>query len=531
MNAYSFDQIERVFSHLGKDLSATTSAVEAADIILRAANKLIGWEAGYLILYDPQQGGKPRSLLVIDTIDGEQKKILDNPPIKPSENMLKAIENDGFLSLYEQTFTLEASQSFGNKSRRTLSQLFVPVKSGKRTIGLLSIQSYQAHAYTEKSLETLKALSNHCAGALERIWAQEALSQMVERLKALYQAAHVVSASFDLEELYKAIHSAVETVMPCDDFVIDGYDSEKNEIIPLYAIEYPHQRVITEKYYADHGLSGKIVHSGKSILMNSVEEMDQSGITFEFYSNTLVDQSQSILAVPMILHGKVTGMISAQSYQLNAYTKEDQYLLELLATHAAIAIENARLFATVQQLANTDLLTGLLTRRKFYELAEEQFTYAKYDHAQLSVIVLDIDNFKKLNDKFGHRMGDEIIQKITHQLRISIRDADILCRYGGEEFVIAMPNTGQATAAQIAERLRQMAEQTNLKEVRDSLESATDLKLSDDALRVTVSIGVAQYSESCANLDMLIDQADYAMYEAKHAGKNCVRIFKKTTLE
>jgi diguanylate cyclase (GGDEF)-like protein len=525
MNTVPLDQIERVFSHLGKDLSATTNAVEAAEIILNAADTLIGWEAAYLILYDPEQGGRPRPLLIKDTINGEHKNVSDTPPSKPTENMLKAIENDGFISLYEQSFTLAPSQTFGDSSRRTLSQLFVPIKSGRRIIGLLSIQSYRPKAYTEKSLDTLKALSNHCAGALERIWAQEALSQMVERLKALYKAAHVVSASFDMEQLYQAIHSAVETVMPCDDFVIDGYDPERNEILPLYAIEYPHKRVMTEKYYADHGMSGEIVHSGKSILLNSIEEMNQSGIVFELYASTPVDPTQSILAVPMILHGNVTGMISAQSYQQNSYTKDDQALLELLATHAAIAIENARLFATVQKIADTDPLTGLLTRRKFYELAEQEFSKAAQDQIPLSVIILDIDNFKRINDELGHLAGDDILRKITRQLRANLREGDILCRYGGEEFVIALPNTGRDTAVQIAERLRQMAEQTNLKDMRKSLMSAASLKSSDEAVHVTVSIGVSEYSESCIHLDMLIDQADHAMYEAKHAGRNCVRLF------
>lgn len=523
MNAHTLDQIERIFSHLGKDLSATTNTTEAADIILRAANTLIGWEAAYLILYDPEKGGRPRSLLVIDTINGEQKKISDASPDKPSENMLKAIEKDGFLSLYEQAFAVEPSQSFGDRGQRTLSQLFVPVKSGKRIIGFLSIQSYQVNAYTEKSLETLKALSNHCAGALERIWAQEALSQMVERLKVLYQAAHVVSASFDMEKLYQAIHSAVETVMPCDDFVIDGYDPENNEIIPLYAIEYLHKRVITKKYVADHGLAGRIVHSGRSILMNSVEEIKQSNIIFELFVSTPIEETQSVAAVPMILHGKVTGMISAQSHQPNAYTADDVYLLELLAAHAAICIENARLFATIQQIADTDPLTGLLTRRKFYELAEYEFARAKQDQTPLSVIALDVDNFKKMNDELGHRAGDEILRKITDQLRGNLRGMDILCRYGGEEFVIVLPDTTQEITMQIAERLRQLAERIDLNAV--PFESISGAKPGSPALHVTVSIGVAQHSETCINLDHLIDQADYAMYEAKHAGRNCVRLF------
>jgi diguanylate cyclase (GGDEF)-like protein len=506
MNSDSFGQIERVFLHLGKDLSATTSAVEAADIILQAANKLIGWDAAYLVLYDPQQGGKPRSLLVIDTINGKQEKIPNSSPAKPSQNMLKAIENDGFLSLYEEAYTVAASESFGDRTRRTLSQMFVPVKSGKRTIAVLSIQSYQRNAYTEKSLETLTAVASHCAGALERIWAQEALSQMVERLKALYQAAHVVSASFEMEHLYHAIHAAVEAVMPCDDFVIDGYDPERNEILARYAIEYPHKRVMTEKYYADHGLAGRIVHSGKPILLNSHEELKQSGIVFEVFTS-IVERTQSIVAVPMILHGQVTGMISAQSYQQDAYTRDDQYLLELLAAHAAIAIENARLFSKVQETADTDPLTGLLTRRKFYELAEHEFIHARQDHVPLSVIVLDIDNFKKMNDEYGHRMGDEILQKTTEQLKAHLRGTDILCRYGGEEFVMALPGSAQDTALHVAERLRQMAERV------------------DARVHLTVSVGVAEYAEDCVGLDMLIDQADYAMYQAKRAGRNCVRLY------
>src|SRR5690349_17961408 len=197
VEATPIDHTERIFSQLGRDLSATTSADAAAEIILAAADVLIGWEAAYLILYDPAQGGRPRPLLTIDTIDGQRVQLPGAAPETPSSNMLKAIEDDGFLSLYEQSFSLDPSLSFGDRNRRTLSQVFVPVRSGRRTIGVLSIQSYQANSYTEKSLETLKALANHCAGALDRVWAQEALAQMVERLKVMYRAAHEVSASMD----------------------------------------------------------------------------------------------------------------------------------------------------------------------------------------------------------------------------------------------------------------------------------------------------------------------------------------------
>ena len=123
---------------------------------------------------------------------------------------------------------------------------------------------------------------------------------MVERLKVLYQATHAISASLDMEQLYDSILAAVEKVMPCDDFIIDGYDEQTNEILPIYAVEFPHKRIFTEKYFADHGMAGRIVHMQNPILLNNLEDMDSSGIDFELYGSAPTDPTQSILAVPMV---------------------------------------------------------------------------------------------------------------------------------------------------------------------------------------------------------------------------------------
>lgn len=199
-----------VFANLGRDLASTTEARSAAEIILGAANALIGWDASYLILYDPKIGGAPRPLLTIDTIDGKHIEQTNAMPQEPSENMLKAIEQGGFMSHYEEHFDIGASGSFGDRSKRTLSQLFVPVVSGSRTIGVLSIQSYKKHFYKNTQLSLLNDLASHCAGALERIWAQEAVGDFVERLKVLHEAVNAINASLEMERVCQVVYETVK---------------------------------------------------------------------------------------------------------------------------------------------------------------------------------------------------------------------------------------------------------------------------------------------------------------------------------
>ena len=504
----------KAFARLGRDLAATSDAVTAAHIILDAANRLMGWDASYLILYDPAKGGSPRPLLTIDTVNGERFLQRDAAPKTPSENMLKAIEKGGFLSEYEGYFDIDPSGSFGDHSQRTLSQLFVPVISNLRTIGVMSIQSYRKHYYKEEHLDLLKDLASHCAGALERIWAEEALNDFVERLKVLHAAVNAINANLEMERVCQVVYETVVKVMPCNDFVIDGYDKETNEIVPIYAIEHPDKRVYTNRYVADHGMAGDIVRTRKPLLFNSQKEIDSSGIHFEIYGSFEEDPTQSILAVPMILHGEIYGMVSAQSYQEKAYTHDDLYLLEVLASHAAIAIENARLFDSIQQLANTDPLTGILNRRRFFELAEMEFAKAELGTQPLSVILLDVDDFKQFNDRHGHKIGDAVLTRTAETCKSSLRSDDILGRMGGEEFAVTLPNTSLNFALEVAERLRHAVTHASIEHAFDG---------SHEAHTITVSVGVAEYNHTCKTFDTLLDRADQAMYAAKNSGRNQVR--------
>jgi PAS domain S-box-containing protein len=180
----------------------------------------------------------------------------------------------------------------------------------------------------------------------ERKQAEQDLQRMVERWSIVYRAGEAIGAGLDTEQVFVAVKRAVKQVMSCEDFIISLYNETTNEMGGNYILENG-KRISINPYKADHGLGGYIIHSGQSLILNNPEEISASGIKFVPYGTG--SETASILAVPLLLKGKATGMVSAQSYHTGAYTTADRELLEMLAGHAAVAIDNARLFEQAQQ--------------------------------------------------------------------------------------------------------------------------------------------------------------------------------------
>ncbi|UCD17850.1 MAG: sensor domain-containing diguanylate cyclase [Candidatus Zixiibacteriota bacterium] len=225
----------------------------------------------------------------------------------------------------------------------------------------------------------------------------------------------------------------------------------------------------------------------------------------------LRSNSRAVMLVPMIAHGKILGVLSAESPEFAAFTNKDENMLAVVARSAALALDNAMLHRKMEELTITDELTGIYNYRYFTQkLKEEQRRAARYDQP-LSMIMLDIDWFKKFNDTYGHEVGNIVLEGITLVVKQCIRDVDIFARYGGEEFVVLLPQTPKAEAARIGERIRQQIEASRF----DGGDSIPDLT-------VTVSIGVTSYPENGKPYDELLSVADQALYRAKGAGKNLV---------
>jgi diguanylate cyclase (GGDEF)-like protein len=217
------------------------------------------------------------------------------------------------------------------------------------------------------------------------------------------------------------------------------------------------------------------------------------------------------ISVPLHVGARHVGVLNFSHVESTPINDEQLRLLTAIGNEVSVAIERTRLFDTVQQLAITDSLTGLCNRRHFFALLGQEVNRSSRYGAPLSLIMLDVDHFKQVNDTYGHVVGDQVLQAITQTCRAQVRQTDTLGRYGGEEFVILLPETPLNHARQIAERI-----------CNDI--ARLPVTISDRLINITVSIGVASLERGYASPEKLLNDADRALYLSKQAGRNRVSI-------
>ncbi|MFP4243292.1 MAG: GGDEF domain-containing protein [Chitinispirillaceae bacterium] len=227
------------------------------------------------------------------------------------------------------------------------------------------------------------------------------------------------------------------------------------------------------------------------------------------------DQWNGIMAVPLQAAGKLVGVLSlVEKSPVREFSQADLNLLTMFAQQAAMAIRTIMLLERARHQAETDSLTGLYNHRHFFEKAQKEVNRSLREKRSLSAIIFDIDFFKQVNDTYGHSVGDQVITSISNLCRQIFRTADIVGRYGGEEFSVMLPNTDIIKAREVAERVRRGIEELSFNS-------------SQGSFSITISLGLACLNTRCATLNELICRADEALYEAKAGGRNRICIWRR----
>lgn len=330
------------------------------------------------------------------------------------------------------------------------------------------------------------------------------LQLRVHELEILNATARRLSASLQLEELVEAVARETCKAIPEAEAVALVHRRTGEPGFLLDGFDLTTERFFRQPMIEGEGAAGWVMSRG---LARRIDDLANADVA--------VASTQGIrswLGVPLFMYGGCEGVIAVQSTRRAAFRAHHQRLLESLALQIAAALQNAHLY----ELAMVDGLTGLFVRRYFDARIEEEIERSKRYGTPFSVVMMDVDDFKKLNDDHGHLIGDRVLRAIANVIKSQMRGVDTAARYGGEEIALILPRTEMVTAYGVGERIR-----AAIAEARVTTDSDPP-----KALGVTASFGIASYPEcDAASGEDLVRRADRALYRAKKTGKNRVELF------
>jgi diguanylate cyclase (GGDEF)-like protein len=318
----------------------------------------------------------------------------------------------------------------------------------------------------------------------------------------LFQLTKLINEAVPLPQLLKAVAQAALDLVGADACSIMLLDEPRAELLSKASAGLPPEEEARISFKVGEGVAGWVAEHGAPALIADVTADPR----FKSVEGQ-VTRIRSLLVVPLTTKEGVIGVISASSWQAGVFSPDQEDLLNYLGAAIVKDIENARLY----RLSITDTLTKAFNRQYLYQRLPEEIERSRRYGDPLSIAIFDIDLFKRFNDTFGHPAGDFVLKEVVRLAQAQIRDVDALVRYGGEEFLILLPNTPSEGARTIAERVRKAVE-------------VAQFPWSDRRLQVAISVGVAQLGEKAPSDEALLKCADEALYKAKSAGRNRVEV-------
>lgn len=418
---------------------------------------------------------------------------------------------DGIISwIYKHKKSLALSSVRGNsrafnyydRELAIKSFLGMPVFWKERIVGVVILDSFQENAFSKECEKIVKISITEIEDAMNNAQLFQQIQQQNQEFSALYRASKKLLSYVGLEENLNGFLNIV-------------YEFLRFEIALLCLLEEDELKIKVA-----HGLKEDI--RGMVVAPNTLlywvirhrQYLDIKNYREKKRINPLVGDGVKIppldrvLIYPFLIENKVVGafMLGFVNKNISEYEKN---VLEILTNQMSIAISNALLFEKVNLMATTDGLTGVFNHRYFQEKLTDEIERALRYGEKFVLMLLDIDHFKKVNDTYGHPVGDLVLKSVSKILKSTTRKVDIVARYGGEEFAIIMVQTDKQGAIKFAERLRKAIEES-------------EVITQGGKLKVTVSIGLSSFPDDAKDKSLLIERADKALYKAKKGGRNRV---------
>lgn len=388
----------------------------------------------------------------------------------------------------------------------TRSLYAVPMWREEKLTGALNLTFDRKYTMSASHWNMLVAMTQQAALALERTKLLSDAQRAARESASLYQIGLVTTSSLQIDEVMRLIYEQVNRVVQPDTFYIAFYDEAQNELQYDIFVEEGKNLPPFKARLDSAGIASWVIRNRRPIFIQH-RSMELEQLPFE--GNVVGSTTQSSISVPLIAKDKIVGVMSVQAIEPEAFDQHHLHLLTSIASQAALALENARLHATVNEQAQHDSLTGAYNHGTFIDKLDRTCAAAREDHSTVALVMLDIDKFKLYNDTYGHLVGNDVLRSVVAAIQGHIKGTDVVGRWGGEEFAIMLPSVSRAQARLITERIRQTVAQNIMRDMQNQPIPSP-----------TVSQGIAMYPDDGTHSEELIGKADTALYRAKDLGRN-----------
>jgi diguanylate cyclase (GGDEF)-like protein len=403
----------------------------------------------------------------------------------------------------------------------------VPVKSflalpiaqqGDRVSGVLVVDSLEHDAFPAETQETLIRFIPFFSQIIEKIRISLEMDIRAKNFAALHEMSSILSSSLEITDVLEKLTTQVRSVVPYDFCAYLLYDEQTGDAV-----------ITALRGYDSRFLGHRFPLRQSAILSHMQTQWDERQVINIHHDPDLGDRGKeiglfplkelqlplkSLYGRPLVARGKFIGAAFLASVRTNTFTEYHRNFMATLLNQVSMVVDNSMLHQSIRDMARTDGLTGLLNHRTFMEKLSDEYKRLDRDPRPFSILLMDIDKFKNVNDKYGHPVGDIAIKTVAKVLKETARGSDFVARYGGEEFAVGMVDTDSRGAEQMGERIRKILEKTLVTSVFDG------------ELRVTVSIGVSSFPQDTKNWADLVTMADDALYQAKRSGRNRICLFR-----
>jgi two-component system, cell cycle response regulator len=388
----------------------------------------------------------------------------------------------------------------------------IPVLEGETMRGILALDRLENRSFSEDECEMAAQAARFCLRAIqnERVFLQ------LERAKVeqgkLYRAAQALGAALSEKDVVDAGVRAAREIASFDLAAVTVYDetARSHEVVAAKSEDGEIDDLVGVRFSHNAGLVSMVVQNRCPLPYRGELEAKEKVVL----SKRLPWPAHpSLLVLPLVIHDRALGTLVLGAKRKHAFGESVRPTLEVLASHLAVSLSNARMVHKLETMATTDGLTGLFNKRAMLEAATQKVAAAARFGRRLSLLVADLDHFKKVNDTYGHDVGDLVIGGLGEILRRQKRTTDVVARFGGEEFVVLCEQTDEKGAMLLGDRIREEL-------------SKTSFRTPKGVLTVTCSIGIATFPEAGNDWEALFKAADDALYVSKRSGRDRCTVWR-----